>query len=112
MKKKKQKIKNQYYKKVALEQKPFIRYNAEKKRDSFTCNVNKEERAMLNFYKKKLNQTKDSTCLKQLATIGAKTLQSNLIAPVIDIVIDNKRKNKRLGIYDFEGETFTKESEL
>ena len=97
---------------MSLKTEPFVRYHEKKKRDSFTVNVNKEQRAMLEWAKKKLQQTKDSTAMKQLATIGAKTLQSNLIGPTVDIVLDNKRKNLRTGIADFEGESFTNEIEM
>lgn len=92
-------------------QEPFRSYHANKVRDSFTCNMNKEERAMLEWAKVRLNQVKDSTTLKQLATIGAKTLQSNLLAPIIEIVLDNKRKNARLGIVGYDGEKFANESQ-
>lgn len=97
---------------MTLEQAPFRSYHEKKVRDSFTVNVNQEERNMLEKFKKKLQQPKDSTCLKQLATIGAKTLQSNLIAPVVDVVLGNKRKNKRLGIVEYEAETLTNERDL
>ena len=85
-----------------IEQKPFRRYNEEKIRDSFTVNVNKEERQTLEEMKQLIEQKKDSTALKQLAWIGAKTLQQEKTAYILQTVFINKRKNKRIGIIDFD----------
>lgn len=94
---------------MGLSQKPFRKYNLGKVRDSVTVNLNKSERADLERDKVKLNQAKDSTAIKQLASIGSKVLHSSLIGPIVSVVLDNRRKNKRLGVVDFEGEDFTNE---
>lgn len=85
-----------------LKQEPFRKYHAETKRDSFTVNVNETERRELEAAKKILQQTKDSTAIKALAWIGAKTLHEPKIAFILESVSANKRKNQRLGIIDFD----------
>jgi hypothetical protein len=64
--------------------------------------LNAAERAALEADKKILNQPKDSTALKQLARIGSKVIHDDLIGSVVKEVTDNKRRNERLGINDFE----------
>lgn len=49
-----------------------------------------------------MEQKKDSTALKTLAWIGAKTLGDEKIDYILGTLFKNKRKNKRLGIIDFE----------
>ncbi len=87
-----------------LEKQKFVRYELDEKkmRDTFNVSFNKEERIQLEMDKKLLNQEKDSTALKQLASIGSKVLHSSEIKEILSIVLDNKRKNKRLGINQFE----------
>jgi len=48
-----------------------------------------------------LNQSKDSTAYKQLVAIGSNVLHDTSTGKVINIVFENKRKNKRLGINEF-----------
>lgn len=86
-----------------LEKKPFVRYNEKKKADIFTIRLNDEERELLNRAKTLLQQTKDSTAFKQLAKIGyVYVLQDKKIATLLQTILENKRKNKALGIVDFE----------
>jgi len=89
---------------MAIEQKPFVRYHEEKKVDSFAVKLSKDgsERELLEKAKKLLEQTKDSTALKQLAWIGAEVILDKKIRRLIDNVTNNRRKNKRLGIIDFD----------
>ena len=70
--------------------------------DTFNVWLNKEDREMLNKAKILLQQSKDSTALKILAWIGAKTLGDEKTAYILEMVMSNKRKNKRLNIVDFE----------
>jgi hypothetical protein len=82
---------------------PFVNYQDESKRlDTFTIRLNAEERELLNKCKLLIEQEKDSTALKQLAFIGAKVIHEEKTAYTLGIVFANKRKNKRLGIIDFE----------
>ena len=93
--------------KLALKKTPFRTTKLEEekkddKRETFTVSINKEERARLNEDKKILQQEKDSTALKQLAELGRNVLHSDLTGKSLKIVLGNKRRNKRLGIVDFE----------
>ena len=72
------------------------------KHETFTVWINKEDREMLNKAKKQLQQSKDSTAFKILAWIGAKTLGDEKTAYILEQVMSNKRKNKRLNTVDFE----------
>lgn len=87
---------------MPIEQEPFRRYNEEKVRDTFTVALNSEERELLEKCKLILEQKKDSTALKQLAWLGAKTLQEEKISYLLGTLFKNKRKNERLGIVEFE----------
>lgn len=90
---------------MPLEKKPFTKYNLDeegKRVDSFTVRLNKEERKQLEEDKKLIEQTKDSTAIKELAAIGSNVIHEPKIAKLLEIVQGNKRRNKRLGIVDFE----------
>ena len=73
-----------------------------KKVDTFTIRLNEEERKEFEELKKLMNQKKDGTAFKQLAAIGAKTAQRQDIAEILSIIQGNKRRNKRLGIAEFD----------
>ena len=87
---------------MAIEQKPFRKYNESKSCDTFTIKLNAEERNEFNELKKFLQQEKDSTAMKQLAKIGSKVLLDEKTKAVNEIVLGNYRKNKRLGIVTFD----------
>jgi len=89
---------------VAIKQEPFVRYHEEKQADSFAIRLSKDgsERELLEKAKKILEQTRDSTAIKQLAWIGAEVILDKKISRLIDNVTNNRRKNKRLGIVDFD----------
>jgi hypothetical protein len=84
-----------------LQREPFTRYHEEKKVDSFSVRLNENERQTLESAKSILEQTKDSTALKQLALIGAKVIQEEKTRYLLASIYSNKRKNERLGIVDF-----------
>jgi len=89
---------------MPIKQKPFTRYNDDenKRIDTFTVKLNKEERAILQKMKSLIEQPKDSTCLKQLAWYAAKVLLGDNQTYLIETLFKNKRKNARLGIVEFE----------
>ncbi|MFH1828455.1 MAG: hypothetical protein ABH824_04280 [Nanoarchaeota archaeon] len=87
---------------MVIKKEPFRRYNEEKKNDVITVWLNPDERAMLEESKKILEQTKDGTTLKQLAFVGAKLLGEEKMAYLLGVIYSNKRKNKRVGIPDFD----------
>ncbi len=85
-----------------IKQKAFTRYHEDKKADTFTVKLNSDERKDLEDMKILLNQKKDSTAMKQLATIGAKVLLEAKTTYIINTLFKNKRKNKRIGIMEYE----------
>lgn len=87
---------------MAIKQEPFRRYNEKKKVDSFTIRLNAEERTKFEESKYILQQDKDSTAMKQLAEIGAKVIREEKVKQILELVMNNYRKNKRLGIVNFE----------
>ena len=87
---------------MVIKQKPFVKYNLENKVDTFTVKLNPEERKEFEQDKHLIQQQKDSTAIKQLAAIGAKVLREDKIKTINAIVLGNYRKNKRLGIVDFD----------
>lgn len=65
--------------------------------------INPEERIILNKAKLILQQEKDSTALKQLALIGYEfVLQDQKTIKILDYIINNKRRNQRIGIIETE----------
>jgi hypothetical protein len=87
---------------MRMEKEPFTRYHEEKKADTFTVKFNPKERAEFESYKYALQQEKDSTAIKQLAWIGAKVLLDEKMKEIIEVILNNYRKNQRLGIIEFE----------
>ena len=81
---------------------PFRKTNLKSKNDTFTVKFNDEERKEFEEFKKLLQQEKDSTAIKQLAQIGAKVLLNPTFAESNKIIMNNYRKNKRLGIVTFD----------
>lgn len=91
-------------KESGLIQEPFRLYNIDnqKKADTFTVKLNPKERLEFDENKKILQQDKDSTAMKQLASIGAKVLLDKKMIEILEIVMNNFRKNKRLNIIKFD----------
>lgn len=87
---------------MTLEQKPFRKYKETVKLDTFTVRLNKSEREQLNIDKKRLRQQKDSTAIKQLASIGSNVLHDDFTGSIIDTIFKNKRRNQKIGITDIE----------
>jgi hypothetical protein len=87
---------------MGLKQEPFRKYHVNKQIDSFTIRLNSEERKSFEENKYLLQQEKDSTAMKQLAEIGAKVLHEEKVKQILELVMNNYRKNKRLGIVTFD----------
>lgn len=81
---------------------PFTRYHEDKQIDSFSVRLNADERKQLEADKELLQQSKDSTALKQLAELGHVVLHDGKIGHYLRTVLGNVRKNRRLGISDFD----------
>jgi hypothetical protein len=73
-----------------------------KQKDVVSVNLDIQERNMLEEAKGILEQEKDSTALKQLAYIGFKSMTREENAYLLAVVFANKRRNKRLGIGQFD----------
>lgn len=87
---------------MPLIQQPFRKYNEGESADTFTVKLNPEERQMFDRLKQIIEQKKDSTAMKQLAWIGSKVLLEEKMAYIMGVVFENKRKNKRIGVAEFE----------
>lgn len=88
---------------MTIEKTPFVKYNESESLDVFTIRLNEEERKLLDSLKLILQQEKDGTAFKQLALeIGAKVLQEEKVRGILEVVLNNYRKNKRLGIVKFD----------
>lgn len=88
---------------MPIKNKAFVRQHLEKKQDSFTVKLNPEERKQLEAWKYRLQQEKDSTAIKQLAEIGSEViLDGKPLSKSLEVILNNYRKNKRLGIVTFE----------
>lgn len=95
---------------MSLEQKPFTPYRLEEERAQdkgkvFTIRLNAEELTNLKAAQNILQQEKDSTTLKQLAMFGLYVLHDRSTAYILQVLNDNIRKNKRLGIEKVEVES-------
>lgn len=87
----------------AFESKRTEEERANDKYEVFTIRLNKEERDILNKAKIVLQQEKDSTAIKQLAMIGYTfVLQDKKTLFILDYILNNKRRNQRLGIIETE----------
>ncbi|MBU1111676.1 MAG: hypothetical protein KJ896_02765 [Nanoarchaeota archaeon] len=93
-----------------IEKKPFVRYklDKEKRQDAFTVALNEREevggitRERLEICKEILEQEKDSTAIKQLASLGANMLYEQKTKQLLQTIYANKRRNKRIGVNQFE----------
>lgn len=88
---------------MSIEQEPFTPYRLEEEREKekgkvFTIRLNEEELSALRKAQNILQQEKDSTTLKQLAMFGLYVLHDRSTAYILDVLGNNIRKNKRLGI--------------
>ena len=94
---------------MSIEQKPFRLYNLkedkkEKEEETkvYTFRLNKEEQANLKECMILLQQEKVSTALKQLANLGMFVLHERSMAHILEVLGNNIRKNKRIGIEEVE----------
>jgi hypothetical protein len=86
-----------------IEKKPFVKYSLEDNKDKpISVKLNEEERKLLDECKQIIEQPKDSTAIKALAWIGSKVILEEKTAYILATIFNNKRKNKRIGVIDFE----------
>jgi len=86
-----------------IEKEPFRSYqlDAEKKEEEFVVSIkfNKEEMNQLKELQELFEQAKPSTCLKQCMKL---VILDKKMLGFIGMVADNRRRNKRLGIAQFD----------
>ena len=87
---------------MTLEKHAFQTYG--KGTDTFTVKLNKEERTQFDSFKQTIQQEKDSTAIKQLAWIGAEVLLDKKTKQIMATILNNYRKNKRMGIVTFDSD--------
>ena len=87
---------------MGLVKKPFVRMHEDKKGDTFNVRLSPKERLEFDKAKYLVQQEKDSTAIKDLARIGAKVLQEEKTKMILDVVLNNYRKNKSGGIVTFD----------
>ncbi len=92
---------------MAIIKKPFVNYSLDEDKQkkgfvTISIKLNIDEQAQLVKDKQKIRQVKDGTAIKQLWSIGSKVIHDEKIGEYINVVLENKRKNKRLGISDFD----------
>lgn len=81
----------------------YLEEEREEKPDVFTIRLNKDQREEFNQAKKVIEQSKDSTAMKQLAWIGiANVIHDKKTALILGSLFKNKRNNKRNNIVDFD----------
>jgi len=92
---------------MTIIQKPFVKYKLDdekdnEKRETFTVSLNKAERQELEDDKKILQQSKDSTAIKQMWRIGRIVLHDDMTGKILKEILQNRNRNKRLGIVEFD----------
>ena len=86
-----------------IEKEKFRKYDLEEnKTDIISVKHNSEDRSNLEQIKELLHQDKDSTAYKQAVEITLKVLLEDKIMKFRYIVLNNYRRNKRIGITDYE----------
>lgn len=78
----------------------FKRKDEEKTGNWINLRLNEKEAALIKQAQEILRQPKRSTAAKQLLFIGANVVFDDKMGNVLQIVLDNDRKNIRLGIID------------
>lgn len=87
-----------------IQQEKFRRKDEEKTAEVMSIKLNHIEQQELTKAMQILKQPKRGTALKQLARIGAEVVFSDKMGSVLNIVLENNRKNERMGIIDVESE--------
>lgn len=89
---------------MTLKKKKFRLYelNPKKRQDVVSIKLNKEEREWLEKQKVELQQEKDATVFKQLASIGSEVIHDTPAGTYFKTVLGNLRRNKRIGIVEVE----------
>lgn len=95
---------------MTIEKQPFVPYRDEveieqqkkERGENIPIWISPQDRLALEEWKKLLQQEKDGTVIKQMAYLGAELLGRQEVRAVLEVVLNNYRKNKRLGIVSFD----------
>ena len=92
---------------MTIKKKPFVRYTLDEELNKddylFTIRITKKDKIWFIPALNLLKQQQQSTGMKQLAEIGALiVLHDPKTSKILDIVINNSRKNQRKGLTEFE----------
>lgn len=88
---------------MSIKKEPFRKYSLdENKSDVVSVKFNTEERKEFEEWKYLLQQERDSSALKELARIGSEVLLERKFKVANQIILNNYRKNKKLGIVTFD----------
>jgi len=92
---------------MPLDKQPFVNYKLQEEKDKekgkiFTIRLNEEELKNLRTAQRILQQEKESTTVKQLAMFGMYVLHDRSTAYILDVLNNNIRKNKRIGIQEVD----------
>lgn len=95
---------------MSIAKQPFTSYKLDEERNSndktFTLRLTESDKNWFLPAKKYLKQPKNSTCMKQLAEIGSIiVLHDPKMSKIIGVIMNNHRRNTRLGISETEYET-------
>ena len=88
----------------------FVNYTLEEDRNPdkdvlFSTRLDNNDKEWFLPAKRFLKQPKNSTCMKQLAKIGAIiVLHDPKMSKIIDVIMNNSRRNERTGVSDNEYE--------
>lgn len=85
---------------------PFTPQKLEEERNKdekiLTIRLNKDELRQLQEDMRILEQPKEGTAIKLLMGLGSNLIHDGLMGNVLAVVFKNKRKNRRLGIVEYE----------
>lgn len=89
---------------MVLDKERFRLYKlkSDNKDRTLSVKLNPDEQAWIRYMKKIMQQDKEATLMKQLATIGTKVILDTPEGQYFQEVAENLRKNKRLGIVEIE----------
>lgn len=79
-----------------------IKSTIKESKEVIPLKIDPEFKEIMNEAKKILHQAKPSTLIKQLARIGYKSIKSPPTSTILKTIYENDRKNKRVGIVEFE----------
>lgn len=87
-----------------IQEQKFKQKDLEKAQSVISLKLSKADIPLLLECQYRLQQSKSGTTIKQLMRIGAKVVLSSETGEVIQTLLDNMRKNERLGIVDIKEE--------